>query len=151
VEPTEPKEFSYTVSYTATALYAGFEEPTASTLPDESIPVAAFAHASTLQAAVRYLIDTRKLRTTDAAALLGRNVKTVSASYRQVGPLPRLSPDEERSLPIPVRIFRQGLPPLEALVLHLKSIGVRNVAIAALLRLDPRTTWTAAKRGEGRR
>jgi DNA-directed RNA polymerase specialized sigma24 family protein len=135
---------TWSFSHTAHAAYQELgEEPR---VAEETIPASAFAHASTLQAATRYLIDVRGLSFTVAARVLGRSVKTVWASYHQTVALAPLA----ESLPVPASIFRTDKAPLEALVLYLKRQGLRNVEIARLLRLDPRTTWTAAKRGEAR-
>jgi hypothetical protein len=122
------------------------ETPTFSEPTQETIPLSAFSHhASAMQAIARYLVDTRRFGFTEAAKLIGRNPKSLWTSYHQTAPLPEL----EESLPIPLAIFT-GHPPLEALVLYLKSKGMRNVDIARALKLDPKTTWTAAKRAEAK-
>jgi DNA-binding CsgD family transcriptional regulator len=99
-----------------------------------------------MQAICRYLVDVRGKSFTQTAQLIGRKPKSVWTSYHQTTALPRL----EESIPVPLRIFSSAKAPLEALVHHLKGLGLRNIEIAQLLMLDPRTTWTAAKRGEAK-
>lgn len=135
----------YAFSYTAEAVaHSIIEEPSHC---GETVPLRIFAHASTLQALARYLVDTRRRSFTEAARLLGRSPKTIWASYHQAAPLPQV----EESLPIPVEIFTRQLAPLEALVSHLRSAGLRNAEIARAIGLDPRTTATAARRAEAKR
>jgi hypothetical protein len=137
---------SYTFSYTSYSYSHEFDEtPKHSEIRGETVPLSVFSHeASTMQALARYLVDVRKKSFTDAAKLLGRNPKSIWTSYHQTAELPPLT----ESLPIPLAIFLSSKAPLEALVLYLKSQGMRNVDIAAALKLDPKTTWTAAKRAE---
>ncbi len=138
--------FSYT-TYSYAHEFGEVPVQTESLSTGETIPLAAFRHASTMQAAARYLVDVQKLSFTAAARLLGRSPKTIWTSYHQAKPLPKI----EESLPIPISILTGARAPLEALVLHLKTAGLRNIDIARALDLDPKTTWTAAKRGEARR
>jgi len=142
------RSFSYTTQSYAYS-HSLDETPRFSDLKptEETIPVSAFGHdASTMQALTRYLVDVRGKSFTDAARLLGRHPKAIWTSYHQTQPLPPLAD----GIRIPVAIFSTTRSPLEALVLHLKSLGLRNVKIASLLKLDPRTTWTAMKRGEAK-
>ena len=135
--------FSYTTSSAAHHIH---EEPIYST-SQETIPASAFSHhASTIQAVARYLVDVRGKTITEAARMIGRKPKALWTSYHQTTALPAL----DASIPIPLSIFSTTMAPLEALVLYLKSKGLRNVEVARLLRLDPKTTWTAAKRGEAK-
>jgi DNA-directed RNA polymerase specialized sigma24 family protein len=103
-----------------------------------------------MQTVARYLVDKRGLSYTDAARLLGRSPKSIWASYHQAAPLEIQDSDQEPTIDIPISIFNGELPPLEALVRHLKTLGLRNVDIAKALGLDPRTVWTTAKRSEAR-
>lgn len=136
---------SYNFSYTTYSYSHEFDEvPTIST-QGETVPVSAFSHhASTMQALARYLVDVRGKSFTEAARLLNRKPKSIWTSYHQTTPLPQLA----ESMQVPISIFSSSKAPLEALVLYLKSKGLRNVEIASALKLDPKTTWTAAKRGE---
>lgn len=144
---------SYTFSRTAVAVAHDLaEEPVQSSAgaiaSGETIPLSAFSHAaSTMQAIARYLVDIRGFSFSDAARLLHRSPKSIWASYHQTALLPPLAED---TLSIPLLIFVGTRAPLEALVTHLKARGLRNVDIARLLGLDPRTVWTAAKRAEVR-
>ncbi|HIH23980.1 TPA: hypothetical protein HA251_03005 [Candidatus Woesearchaeota archaeon] len=114
----------------------------------ESVPLDAFCHeASAMQAIARYLVDIRKLTFSQAARILGRSPKSIWASYHQTKSIQRI---DESTLRIPLRIFTGTHPPLEALVAHLKATGLRNIEIARALKLDPKTTWTVAKRAEVR-
>lgn len=114
----------------------------------ESVPLDAFCHdASAMQAITRYLVDTRRFTFSQAARILGRSPKSVWTSYHQTKGLQNI---DESTLRIPIRIFTGAHPPLEALVAHLKATGLRNIEIARALRLDPKTTWTVAKRAEVR-
>ena len=150
VEPTSSYSFSYR-SYSCnspldgTAQYHSPPQPSLS--ESETVPLSLFSHsASTMQALARYLVDVRKLTYVDAARLLGRRPKSLWSSYHQTTILPFL----EESIPVPLSIFSSNKSPLEALVLYLRSLGLRNVEIARALRLDPKTIWTVAKRGEAK-
>ena len=145
MKPSDDIGASYDFSYTTSAVqHELYENPLISDLnASESIPLDAFSHASAMQAVARYLVDVRRLSFTDAAKLLGRSPKSLWASYHQTATLPEL----KESIPIPISIFF-GKAPLEALVPYLKSLGLRNVEIASLLKLSPKTTWTVAKRAE---
>ena len=136
-------EFSHTVESYATRID---EEP--GDLAEPTVPAGIFAHAPALRALTRYLTDARGLTTAQTALLLGRTPQCIAASRHASQPLPAVAED---GLRIPTRVFRSPLPPLEALVTHLRSLGLRNIDIARLLSRDPRTTWTAAKRAEARR
>jgi len=140
---------SYSFSYTVDSYSIRVdEEPlSVSDLLEPTVPVGIFAHDSTLRALVRHLRDTRNLSTAKIATMLGRTQQCIAATYRAASPLP---PVDEEGLRIPVRIFRSPLSPLEALVTHLRTSGLRNNEIATLLVLDPRTTWTVAKRAEAK-
>ena len=138
-------EFSYTVDSYAIRID---EEPLAANdLAQSTVPIGIFAADATLRALVRYLRDTRGLTTAQTARLLGRTPQCIAASHHAASALPAIDEDDLR---VPVRIFRRELPPLEALVTYLRETGVRNADIARLLRLDPRTTWTAASRAKRR-
>lgn len=114
----------------------------------ESIPLDAFCHnASAMQAITRYLVDVRGLTFSKTARILGRSPKSVWTSYHQTKESPKI---DESTLRIPLRVFTGAHPPLEALVAHLKAAGLRNIEIARALKLDPKTTWTVAKRAEVR-
>jgi hypothetical protein len=140
--------FSYSVSVESVAHEIHETPQEAAAKPNETIPIDAFRHASTMQALVRYLVDIRGLRLVQASQLIGRSPKSAWASYHQTDRLPAV---DEATLRIPISIFRGVRPPLEALVAYLRGIGLRNAEIARALQLDPRTTWTAAKRAEVRR
>jgi hypothetical protein len=136
---------SYTFSYTAYSYTHEFDEVPVISEQGETVPLSAFSHhASTMQALARYLVDVRGKSFTEAAHLLNRKPKSLWTSYHQTTPLPQLA----QSMHIPLTIFSTSKAPLEALVTYLKSKGLRNVEIAAALKLDPKTTWTAAKRAE---
>ena len=149
-------DFSF--SYTTYSYHHNIDEEPQQTVPPptkeqqntpqitDTIPVNLFAHsASTMQALARYLIDVKGMTCTQAARLLGRHPKSLWTSYHQT---PRLPTIQEDTIRIPIHIFCTTKAPLEALVSHLKKTGLRNIEIARLLQLDPKTTWTAAKRAE---
>jgi hypothetical protein len=150
LEPSDDIGQRISFSYTTYSYSHPFEEsPQPSELKpaEETIPVSAFSHhASAMQAIARYLVDVRGKSFTEAARIVGRKPKSLWSSYHQTTPLPKL----EESVNIPLHIFSSSKAPLEALVLHLKSLGLRNVEIARMLKLDPKTTWTVAKRGEAK-
>jgi hypothetical protein len=139
---------SYSFSHTAhAASHEIYETPSTSPNPSGiTIPLDAFMHASAMQAIARYLIDTHGLGFTHAAHLLGRSPKSIWSSYHQIAALPEI----KESLPIPIHIF-YGKAPLEALIPHLKSLGMKNAEIARQLDLSPKTIWTAAKRAEAKK
>lgn len=137
---------SYSFSYDTVSTRHEFYE-TPQQAAGITIPLDAFRHASTMQAVARYLVDVQGLSFTHAAKTIGRSPKSLWTSYHQAKPLPAIA----QSLPIPLGIFSGSAAPLEALVLHLKSVGLRNTEIAKALDLSPKTVWTAAKRAEVRR
>jgi hypothetical protein len=147
VGPSDESGPSISFSYTTNSFSHQLDETPIISTASESIPLAVFSHhASTFQAICRYLVDVRKYSYSHAARILQRSPKTIWAAYHQTSALPPI----EQSIPIPLSIFTGTRAPLEALVLYLKSLGLHNAEIARSLKLDPRTTWTAAKRGEGK-
>jgi hypothetical protein len=121
---------------------------------DIHVPAGIFRNASTMQALSRYLVDERRMTFSQVARILDRSPKSIWASYHQISSN-QISPIEtieyhQESLLIPLSIFSRKTAPLESLVLYLKALGLKNVDIANILGLDPRTTWTAARRGEAR-
>lgn len=134
--------FSYTVE---SARHEIFEHPVESA---RTVPIDIFRHASVMQALCRHLIDREGVTYAEAGRLLGRSPKSVWASRMQTGPLPA---SEETTLQVPLRIFTEGLAPLEALVSHLRDTGLRNREIARLLGLSEKTTSTAYRRAEVKR
>jgi hypothetical protein len=137
-----------TFSYT-TAAYTLRHEPWETPTPvSDDVPLEIFSRgASAMQALVRYLVDERGLRFAHVARRLGRNPKSAWASYHQVGPQP--APRSE-GLRVPIDVFASGGAPLEALVTHLRSKGMRNAEIARALGRSPKTTHTALRRAEAR-
>lgn len=113
-----------------------------------AIPVTVFSKTSTMQAICRYLVDEKGFSFSQAARLLQRSPKSVWASYHQSRIIEY--DHDDNVLLIPISIFTSSTAPLESLVLYLKSLGLNNASIARLLNLDPRTTWTVAKRGEAK-
>lgn len=113
-----------------------------------SVPLSIFStKLSALQALVRYLHEERLLSFTEIATLLQRSPKTIWTTYQQ-GRKERF-PFIAGGLSIPVTIFSSRLlSPLEALVSYLSQLGLKNVEVAHALNLDPRTTWTVAKRAK---
>ena len=134
---------SYTFSY-ATESYRS--EP-ADVYAGETVPLGIFAHASTMHALARYLVDTRGHGYSAAARLVGRSPKSLWASYHQAPPLPEIRGE---TLAVPLGIF-VGRPALEALVVWLRGQGLRNIDIARALGLSPKTTHTVATRAGVRR
>ncbi len=144
----EENSNQYTFSYRVDSYYHPITEEPFLTEPQETVPIDIFRHASTVQAIARYLVDYKGLKFSEAGSLLQRNPKNVRTSYYQATPLPKI---DENTLKVPLSIFKTHLAPLEALVLYLKSLGLKNAEIARTLNLDPRTTHTVAKRGEVKR
>jgi hypothetical protein len=146
VGPSNDSGPSISFSYTTSSFSHQLGETPIISESQETIPLAAFSHASTFQAICRYLVDAQGYTYSRAGRLLQRSPKTIWSAYHQTAELPAL----EQSIPIPLAIFSGALSHLEALVLHLRSLGMRNAQIARALNLDPRTTWTAAKRAEAK-
>lgn len=124
----------------------GLQDALFSTEP--SVPVSIFStELSALQAVVRYLHDARQFSFSEIAALLNRSPKTVWTTYAHAKSAK--FPFVEDALTVPLsRFSRRDLAPLEALVTYLLKLGFSNAEAARTLKLDPRTTWTAAKRAE---
>ncbi len=127
----------------------GIQEALFSTEP--AVPLSIFStELSALQAVVRYLSEARKLSFTEIAALLNRSPKTVWTTYAHAKELAFTYTEDALAIPLS-RFSRRDLAPLEALVTYLLRLGFSNVEAARLLKLDPRTTWTVAKRAERKR
>jgi len=115
---------------------------------EPSVPLSIFStELSALQAIVRYLHEARRLSFSDIAELLNRSPKTVWTTYAHAKLLSFSYVEDALTVPLS-RFSRRDLAPLEALVTYLSRLGFSNVETARLLRLDPRTTWTVAKRAE---
>jgi len=113
---------------------------------EPSVPVGILSgDASALRAIVRYLRAVEKRPFSEIAALLGRAEQTIRSSFRLAPELPLF---DENGLRIPLAAFSEHatLSPLEVVVVSLARKRLRNVDIASLLGLDPRTVWTARER-----
>ena len=125
-----------------------FPGSSALAVEEPAIPLSIFSTTlSALQALVRYLHDARHYSFSDIARFLGRSPKTIWASYHQAKHI--AFSYEEGGLSLPVsRFTNRALAPLEVLVVSLRELGFSNAESARLLRLDPRTTWTAWSRAK---
>jgi DNA-binding CsgD family transcriptional regulator len=89
----------------------------------------------------------------DIARLLGidrRNVHTLLKRAALKKPEPSIKVTESNIF-IPITVFQQRAgPSLEALVLYLKGLGLKNKDIARILARSEKTVWTAISRGERR-
>jgi DNA-directed RNA polymerase specialized sigma24 family protein len=114
-----------------------------------TIPLSAFySDASALQVVVTYLHDRHKLSFGEIARALERDYQTVWTTYRSHPLGLALSLHPSRVM-VPLSIFKDAtLGPLEALVLFLRTQGLRYVEIATLLKRDQRTIWTAVNRAQ---
>jgi DNA-binding NarL/FixJ family response regulator len=119
------------------------------------IPSSIFAdrRLSFTEAIVDYLWCEHRIGQSVIAGLLSidrRNVHTLLSRAAKKKPKPSVSISQENIF-IPLTIFsdRSG-PSLEALVLHLKGLGLKNKDIARILNRSEKTIWTAISRGESR-
>jgi len=111
---------------------------------EKTVPISIFSGKTpALQVIVRYLREQEKLAYKDIAELLGRAESTIRVTHRNA---PRDELRIEEGLSLPIEFFQFGLSPLETVVYFLERKGLRNVEIAALLALDPRTTATVKRR-----
>lgn len=120
-------------------------QPIESLSGEITVPISIFSGKTpALQAIVRYLREHEQLPYKEIAALLGRAESTIRVTHRNA---PRDEQTIEPGLAIPATYFREfGLSPLENVVFFLQQQQLRNVEIAALLNLDPRTTATVSRR-----
>lgn len=111
----------------------------------KGVPLSIFStRQPTLQTLVRYLREQEGLSFVEMAERLDRATTTLRATYANADKKEELLIKE--GISIPLAIFRLGLSPLEALVFSLQKLGLKNVEIARMLKLDPRTTWTVQSR-----
>lgn len=130
--------FSHSAEWDAQPLTAIFARD------DDSVPISIFSGTMpALQAIVRYLRDIQKYSFIEMAQLLGRAASTLRVTYRNARE--ELIVDES-TLRLPIETFSLGLSPLETVVYFLQQQNLRNVEIASLLHLDPRTTATIKRR-----
>jgi DNA-binding CsgD family transcriptional regulator len=112
---------------------------------ENTVPISIFSGKTpALQVIVRYLREHDERSYREIAELLGRAESTIRVTHRNA---PRDELRIEEGLNLPVSFFTQfGLSPLETVVYFLEGEGLRNVEIAMLLALDPRTTATVKRR-----
>ncbi|RMF55886.1 hypothetical protein D6745_00910 [Candidatus Woesearchaeota archaeon] len=105
---------------------------------------------SPLEALVKYLVENKSLRLSEAATALNRDQRTVWVTYKNARQkLPRRL-GKGRDILIPVSILtNRRMSVLENLVLWLKEqLKLRYCEIAILLKLDQRTVWTVYSRAD---
>gem|GEM_PF-4129941 len=113
-----------------------------------SIPLTTFSTGlSGLQAITKFLHEERGASFTEISRSLGRSVKTIWATYNKVK---NIKIDFQPSaMNIPLNIFSSRILSIaESLTNYLKELGFKNIEIAEITKLDPRTTWTLLKRAE---
>lgn len=129
--------FSQTVNWTVRPIEEALR-------PSEGVPISIFSGPQpVLQALVRYL-HSQGMPFSEMARRLGRAESTLRSTLRAARNGPPLV--VEPSIELPLAEFALGLSPLETVVNYLRGRGLRNVDVAALLGLDPRTTWTVQQR-----
>lgn len=110
----------------------------------DGIPLSIFSgELPALQATVKYLREHRELSFKEISIILKRAESTIRNTYNNVRDSSLIIAD---SASVPLTIFEKKLSPLESLVLYLIKQGLKNVTIADLLNLDPRTTSTVKRR-----
>ncbi len=115
------------------------------------IPVSLFSAVplSSLEAMTIYLRETKKLKFSVMAKILGRNQISLSTSYRNARKkYTRTLNIPESKWHIPAIIFQnRQLSVLESIVLYMKKeYRMHNTTIATVLGKDPRTIWTVLQR-----
>lgn len=139
-------EEQYTITTNSTSFF--YEEETSFLKDYNSIPLSVFStELSGLQAITKYLHEERNLSFTEIAASLNRSSKTIWATYNKVkNTTVSFAPS---AINLPLNIFSSRVLSIaESLTNHLKKLGFKNVEIAEITKLDPRTTWTLLKRAE---
>lgn len=114
------------------------------------VPISIFStNMPVLQALVLYLRDYEFLPFSHIAQSLGRAESTIRVTYRNAS---KFSSDSSLVLPtnspivLPIGDFASPLSPLEVVVSYLRTLQFRNVDVARMLSLDPRTTSTILRR-----
>ena len=119
------------------------------------IPVGIFANdvLGSLEAIVKYLKESPKLKFSKIAALLNRNNKTIWATYHKaIKKMPSPFGDISRDIMIPISTFaNRSFSTLENVVAHLKDLDYSNHEVALMLHLDDRTIWTIFDRVKKKR
>jgi hypothetical protein len=115
------------------------------------IPVSLFTASklSSLETIVRFLRDTKGLKFTEMARVLGRDQRALSTTYRNAKKKnPYSIKIQNTKFPIPCNIIaNKELSVLEHIVFYLKhEYKLSNAAIATALNKDPRTIWTVLNR-----
>lgn len=118
---------------------------------EQSIPASIFGvrELGALEASVKYLHDSRRLRFIAIARLLRRSSKTIWAAYSHArAKHPDELDDSGRYPSIPLSVISdRALGLQENIVKYLKEgCGLRYHQIALLLCRDDRTVWTAYRR-----
>ncbi len=111
------------------------------------IPLNAFsARLGILEAAVKYLHENRGMRFCEISRTIGRDQRTVWASYANaVRKMPRPI-GEPHGIMVPAEILRKGAP-LQALVEYCRdTLNMRYCRIAHIIRRDARVIWASANR-----
>ncbi|MBS3100874.1 hypothetical protein J4204_01965 [Candidatus Woesearchaeota archaeon] len=108
---------------------------------------------SSLEAIVKYLKETQKLRFAKIAKLLNRSSKTIWATYHNaVKKMPSSFGFVSSNILIPVSAFsNRSFSTLESLVGFIKDLDYSNHEVALMLRLDDSTIWTIYDRVKRKR
>ncbi|HII16879.1 TPA: hypothetical protein HA361_03115 [Candidatus Woesearchaeota archaeon] len=115
------------------------------------VPASVFSSGlSSLEAIIKYLAEAERLKNTEIAALLNRNIRTTWATYRNASrkhPLPFASDSRETVFIPATAIADRSFSTLESIVRYMKgSLHLELSEIAAILHRSPSTIWTVYAR-----
>ncbi len=125
------------------AILAG--EPEAELL----LPISIFCNKlSTLEAAVKFLHENKQLKFAKIAEMLQRDGRTIWHAYRRAQQRKVSLASKDSAFSVPASLFAErNYAPLEALVSYLREKQELSFSeISRLLKLSPKTVWTAYSR-----
>ena len=126
----------------------------------KTIPAGIFSpELGTLEAVTKYLRENRGMRLSRIALLLNRDARTIWGAYRSsaakrpepfAGLPAQQSPNTHLEVEVPLEIFsNRSFGMLESAVLYLREdLSMPFTRIAALMRRDYSTVWTACARAK---
>ncbi|MBU0894751.1 MAG: sigma-70 region 4 domain-containing protein [Nanoarchaeota archaeon] len=118
-----------------------------SKLQNIEIPLSIFKQGlSPAEVVCKYLKENKKLKFSEIAIALNRDQRTIWINYRNSSNKLKEKIKIEKSVLIPINIFKNKLSILEAIVKYLKDLGLKNQDIAKLLGKNPNNIWTIYSR-----
>jgi len=121
----------------------------AASIFEDTIPVDAAVQEdlTVFESVTKYLHENRNKRFADIALILGRNQKTIWATYNRARHKRKKAVTAKSTVLVPLSIFRDNnLSPLESIVKFLLEKNMRGIDIARLLNKAPTTISTVKSR-----